>query len=411
MSTRPILIALAAFTLAASAGCGGPTRGMQARERAEERLDMVNSKLSYDQGEQKFEAGQFEKALKEIDLAIKLYPNAPKYYLLQGRIYLETHRLEKALESFGKAAEIDPEFPDAHYYMGIVHQRWSDDAKAYDEYMEAYEIDPSSVPYLLAAAESMVALEQYSAARRLIESKLTMFEHNAALRHLLGQIAMLEGDTAKAAELLSDARRLNPEDEALLDELAQAQYSAGLYKECLRSVKALQDLSDTRRPELVLFEARCLAFMERLPEARNLYLELTRLEPTEVEVWIELGTVAWELDDFHRTALCGARVTALAPDRYEGYLLKGINERHHGNLQEAILYLTQAADRSGEIVLPHLVLGRTLEETGDHQAALETYGRALSIDPENADAEALFTALMEEDEVLTAQHPDEMRNE
>jgi tetratricopeptide (TPR) repeat protein len=389
------------------AGCGGPTKaGIEARENARQRLDLVNADLGYDQANQAFEAGQFDKALREINTALQLYPASPKFHVLQGRIYLETHRLEKAIESFDAALERDSSYAEPHYYSGIVYQRWSDDEKSFEHYMTAYELESSSVAYLLAAGESLVALGRFDQARRLIKERLAYFEHNAALRYLLGQIALLQGDPQTAAKLYAEAWRFDPDDQMLLEELANAQLAAGLYGECLKSVKQLQGMSRERRPDLMHFEARCLTFMERLEEARNLYLELTRFRPTDPEVWIDLGTVAWELGDFHRLALCGARITALAPERYEGYMFKGINERHHDNLPEAITLLRQATTRTEETALPHLVLGRALEKTGDRQGALDAYAAAVRAEPDNVDARALFSQLTQDPQLATVPPPE-----
>jgi tetratricopeptide (TPR) repeat protein len=387
-----MIVTLLAGTILA--GCGTPTKaGIEARKTARTRIDRVNAELAFEQAEQAFEAGQFEKAAKEVRTAIHMHPEWAPYRLLEGRIHMETHRLEKALESYTAALQLKPDYADAHYYSGIIYQRWSDDAKAYEAYMAAFEMDPASVQYLLAGAESMVALGQYNAARQLVESKLTYFEHNSALRHLLGQIAMLQDDPETAADLLTDARRLNPEEEAILEELVQAQYAAGRFGDCYLSVGELQLLNGEKRWDLVLLEARCLALMDRLVESRNLYLELSKQRSTDADVWVELGAVAWDLGDFHRMALSGARVTALAPDRFEGYLLKGINERHHGNLQEAAMLLRLAAEHGEGSALPHLVLGRVLEETGDNEAALDAYAEAVRVQPDSVEAQALFGAL------------------
>ena len=331
--------------------------------------------------------------------------------MLEGRIYLETHRLEAAAESFEEALQLEPGNADAHYYYGIVYQRWSDDAKASEHYLAAYEMDPASVGYLLAAAESMVALKQFDAAERLLKDKLAYFEHNSAMHQLLAQIAMLRGDPESAADLYAEARRLDPEDDTLLEELAQAQYAAGRYSDCYRSVKQLRETTDPDRTDLELLEARCLTFMDEGAEARHLYLELTRLRPTDPEVWIELGAVAWELGDFHRMALCGARVTSLAPDRFEGYLLKGINERHHGNLEEAATFLKEAAKRSDDVALPHLILGRVLEQLDDPHAALDAYASGALAEPESSEAKALFMDLSNRMEMVATQEPDSARNE
>jgi tetratricopeptide (TPR) repeat protein len=100
-------------------------------------------------------------------------------------------------------------------------------------------------------------------------------------------------------------------------------------------------------------------------------------------------------------ALCGARATALAPDRFEGYLLKGVNERHHGKLDDAIMFLRQAADRAVTTPLPHLLLGRVHAENGDRQSALDAYAAALRIDPEDEHAKMLWSDSQEQ--ILLAQ--------
>ena len=408
MSTRPIaLIALAAAGL--FAGCGPSKAGLQARAAARERLNIVNAELGHDQATQALEAGQFDKATREVTRAIAMNPTWAPYRVTQGRIFLETHRLEKAIRSFEKALELRSDFPEAHYYCGIVHQRWSDDTRSYDHYMSAFEQEPDRVGYLLAAAESLVALDQLDAARHLIESKMSYFEHNAALRHLMGQIALLQDDPGGAATLYSEAWRLSPDDDTLLEELARTQYAAALYGESYKSVSQLLDRAAlANRPGLKRLQARCLTALQRQLEARNLYVELTNLSPTDTELWIELGVVAWEIGDYHRMALCGARITALAPHRFEGYMLKGLNERHHGDLAEAVGLLRQAANRAEEDTLPHLLLGHVLEQTGEHAKALEAYAAALRIDPDNADAQTLWT---EGQPHLLAAPIDQPRNE
>jgi len=363
------------------------------RSSARERVAIFNAQLAYDQATQAFNTGRFDQAMRQIVAAIQQYPQNPAYYLLQGRILMETHRLERSIHAFEKAIEFAPTFAEAHYYAGIVHQRWSNDARAYEHYLQAHELESSSVQYLLAAAEALISLQKYDDALVLVKSKLDYFEHNAAMRQLLGQIALLRGDAPRAAKLFAEARLLNPDDAMLLDELAHAQYAARLYGQCYESVKRLQKLSKEENPALMLLEARCLGAMQRNTEARNLFLKMTRIRPSDPEVWIGLGSLAWELGDFRRTALCGARIIALAPQRYEGYMLKGIYEQHKGNFEQATGLLRQAAGLAPTAALPHLVLGRTLEEAGDVEGARRAYTEALRAEPESADAQALFQGL------------------
>ena len=392
---RHLIFSLAGLVIAAVylAGCSGGRYHEEMRTGAAERVAIFHAQLAYDQATQAFNVGRFEKAYRQILGAIQQNPDNPGYHLLKGRILMETHRLERSIRAFEKAIELTPQFADAHYYSGIVYQRWSDDERAYENYLRAHELDSSSVQYLLAAAEALVALQQYEDAMELVESKLDYYEHSAAMRQLLGQITMLQGDALGAAKEFAKARLLNPDDEMLLNELARAQFAAGLHGECYNSVKQLQRKSKIDDPALQLLEARCLAGMQRNTEARNLYLKLTRVHSTDPEVWLGLGSLAWELGDFRRTALCGARLIALAPQRYEGYMLKGIHERQRGDIEQATVLLRQAASLAPREALPHLVLGRTLEEAGDIQGALGAYTEALRAEPNNADAQALFRGL------------------
>ena len=391
---HPIFSLASLVTAVYLVGCsGGGGYHEEMRSSARERVAIFNAQLAYDQATQAFNTGRFDQAMRQIVAAIQQYPQNPAYHLLQGRILMETHRLERSIHAFEKAFEFAPEFAEAHYYAGIVYQRWSNDARAYEQYFQAHELDSSSVQYLLAAAEALISLQQYDDALVLVESKLDYFEHNAAMRQLLGQIALLRGNAPRAAKLFAEARLLNPDDEMLLDELAHAQYAARLYGQCYESVKRLQKLSKEKNPALMLLEARCLAAMQRSTEARNLFLKMTRIRPSDPEVWIGLGSLAWELGDFRRTALCSTRIIALAPHRYEGYMLKGIYEQHKGNFEQATGLLRRAAGLAPSAAIPHLVLGRTLEEAGDVEGALRAYTEALRAEPENADAQALFQGL------------------
>lgn len=397
MSRRSIFtVSVLSLSVLALAGCAGPTKtGLENRAAAYERMATINSKLSYDQAEQAFEAGNFDKALREVATAIERHPTAPAYHLLQGRIYLETHRLESAVGCFKEAMELAPDYAEAEYFTGIVFQRWSDDQKAYEHYSHAAELDPSSVQFLMASAETLVELGEVETAKALINTRLSRFENNAALRHLLGRIAQLQHDPAGAIQLFTEARLLNPDDPTLLEELAWAQFDAGDFGDCYESVEQLGRFGviTEERTDLVHLEARCLSFMGRMSEARNVYLQLSRDRANDADVWVELGSVAWELGDFRRVALSGVRAIALAPDRFEGYMLKGVSEESLGRATEAVAFFRQAADRAPFDVSPHLLLGQALEQAGDYDGARRAYEAAMAADPTNSDADVLYRTL------------------
>lgn len=405
-------------------GCAYQPYRKQVRQEARDRVDLVNAKLTYDQAMQSFQVGQFDEAMQQVNATIERHDKLPDFHILKGRIYLETQRLEQAVKAFDHAielAEANIEVADAaqsltedqqkqnaavaaeaHYFAGIVYQRWSDHERSFRHYMAAYEHESTRVHYLLAAVESMIGLHRLDEAEDLLRSRMTYFEHNAAMRHLLGQIAALRGDAAGAAALYAQARRLNPDDLSLLEELAYARYAAGQFSGALEAVRQLQQVTPAkdRRVQWRHLEARCLVQLERIAEARSHYLALSRSQSEDVEVWIELGMLAWELGDFRRVATSSVRVMAMAPQRYEGYMLKAVNEQHQGNVAEAIALMREAVGRASETAFPHLLLGHWLEDAGKPEEAFRSYSRASRIEPNSAEAARSLARLMEWNDVV-----------
>jgi len=369
------ILASALLGLAACGGGSGPSYREQVRIDANERFNLVNAQLNFDQARQAFDCGQFDRAMKEIEVAIARSPSQASFHVLKGRILLETHRLEQAVAALDRARELEPARAEASYFTGVVYERWSNDDAAHSHYLAAFDREPTNVGYLLAAAESMISLGRYEESRALVESKQEYFENNAALRHLLGQIALLQHDPARAVALFSEARLLDPDDVNLLEELARAQYEAGDFARCLQSVCQLQELAKNDRPDLRLLEARCLTALGREQEARELYLKLSRSSPTSSDpnVWIELGALAYDIGDDRRVAQCGQQLVSIAPHRFEGYLLKGLFESRQGHGDEAIAFMREAVARAGGSELPQLALAEELRRASGEQAL--TFGR------------------------------------
>ncbi|MBL9150197.1 MAG: tetratricopeptide repeat protein [Phycisphaerae bacterium] len=333
MKTTRILSVMALASAFVAVGCSGPTKaGQEARAAARERMDKSTSVIVYDQARQSFESGQFDRAIKQIDEAIYRLPKESRYWVLRGRINMERGRLEEAHRDLTKATEADPKNAEAFYCMGIVHERWSKLDDAFAAYKTASELDPSKVTYLLAAAEVLIAQRKVDDATTLLKPKLEFFENNAPMHQLLGQIAMLQEDPKLAVEHYNRAMLIDPELPMILDNLVRAQFQAEEWEECLRNVRKLaREAEGGRTVERMRIEGRCLAKLGRDIDARNVFAQITREEPDDVDGWVDLATISWSLKDAQRTRFSGNRLVRLAPQRYEGYLFLGLVEEQAGN--------------------------------------------------------------------------------
>lgn len=366
--------------LLVAAGCNGPTKtGQEAREEAYERATLMGAQVQYDQARQAFLAGDFSKSLREINAAIDRRPSAADYYVLRGQIHLEQQRLERALADFNKAIELEPPCAEACYFAGVVYQRWSDDEKAYDSYLAAYEAKEDNQAYLLAAAESLVAMERFDEAKAMLEPKLAYFENSAAMHELLGRVSMLRGDYRAAAECFHKAVRLDDDDMSLKQELVRAQYLSRDFGACLSSIQHIEAGSAAVPIEIQRTKARCLFDLGRTDSARDAYAQLVRQFPEDVEGWVEYGATAARLKDWRRVGESSSRLLSLAPYRSEGYVLKGMVEQARGDASAAQKMFARASQIDPKDPTPHLMMAILLEQIGDTAGASRERSQATNL--------------------------------
>ena len=367
--------------LLGAVGCGGPSKaGLEAREQAYGRIDQVNTQISYSQARQSFETGQLRDALDLIQDAVDRYPQSAEYHLLHGRILIELHRLDAARASLEAAIERDDQLHEAHYFLGIVHQRWSEDEEAFAQYQRASELEETKPQYLLAAAESLIALQRYDEAKSLVHHRLRRFEHHPAFRHLLGQIARLQGDLAGAARLYEEASLLQPDDLQLVVEVANAQFAAGDVPGCLDTLRVLEMRGHDFEPQQQLLRARCLVQANRCIYARPLYRALCTEHPHDEILWTELGWLSWMLEDWRGLRDAAEQVTSLNADASRGWLLLAVADRATGQLADAESHLLNAVQCADVEALAWVILARVRMQQGDSSGAAEAMRMASALD-------------------------------
>ena len=324
------------------AGCAGPTKsGKEARIKAHSRMDVVNANLAAQQAMQQFEVGQLKAAIETIDAAIKRFETNAEYHLLRGRILLEQHKLDAANKALSRSIELDPTNAEPHYFIGILYQRWSDDASALASYKKAMECNETHPQFLLAAAESYVALGQMEEAIALLDNSGKEFQHQPSVMALIGHIHLRNGNPKEASKFLSNSRLLGNDDTEVLTLLATAQYNAGEYAQCLSTLVQLEqffELSYTFQR----FRGKCLAATGRQIQGRDICLKVTKQTPDDAGAWVDLGYIAWDMGDYKRVARCGKKISELAPDYSEGPLFEGIAALHEGDVNNGMKLLAQA---------------------------------------------------------------------
>lgn len=392
---------LAATGLAISillTGCAGHGKHTaEFKEQATERMSAVKAATQWDMAHQQFLAGDLDKALRTVDNSISIHDGVCKSHLLRGRIMLELDRLESAIVSLEHASALAPQNPEPFYYLGIVNERLSDAEEALRMYDTASTLDPANPQYVLAAAEMEILLDRLDDAESRLSVASSTFEHNAGVRQTLGHIAMMRGDIETAEMHFEEACLLGPDDPGLLEDLARAQCNAGDFASAEYTLRRLHNIVDDKQG-VERMMVQCLIALDRPVEARDMLIRRVNSDAgnSDVESWIDLGGVCLRIGDRYRLRQAGSRVTNMAPERPDGYMLTAWWHHLEGRSDEAVRILERAARITGQVSDLAILQSLILRENGDSEAADRVLTRARNADPSNVHLARLMEAIEQE---------------
>jgi len=392
-TSHKLLILLAAVL--SLAGCHSNTTSHEKNvAAAEDRWRHIRTEHKLQIARQQFETGDLDQAEKTLLEAIAADALNARLWSLAGRIALERGQLEKSAQRLSKAAELDPKLAEAHYFHGIVLQRWKQFDRALEAYNRSYALQADNVMFLLAVSEMLVALERPGEAIALLEGKTSYHDQNSGIRMALGQLYLLKGDFAKAAEYFRQASLLRPDDLAVLEELATARIGAHQFKEAAFDLERLvKEARPERRAELLHTLASTYMSANRMDEARTTYLELTRIDRSDVESWIKLGELALAKGDYGPALSAANRVISLAAQQPEGYLLAGLVWQKRKEVDKALSHFDRAAQLAPNEVDAVILRGITLEQAGRFDAARAAYKEAVRRNPDDPRAGKLLAQI------------------
>lgn len=390
---RVVLGVAMAAGLACCGGCmGHGSHTAPQVSQAKEKMNAMKAATEWQTARQAFFGGDLAKALKHVNISIGLNGDVPKSHVLKGRILMESSDLEGAAQSFEKAEALDPSNVEAQYYQGALFERLAEKDKAMERYLKAAELDPANPQYAIAAAEMMIDQGKLDQAEDYLHSRRSVFQHNAGVRQTLGHIATMRGDHAAASALFNEARLLAPDDLAILEDYARAQFDNKEFAEaeyCISKVLA-KDEKGARR-DLRLMRAECLMKLDRLVDARAVLAEMTQQEAgaSDAAVWIQFGQVSFKLKDYPRVKTSAARVIAIDPKRPEGYMLKALFAKATGDLAGAEAALIES-NKARPTADAYLLLGVVQKDLNKSEASQRSFEEAARLDP-TIDARAMVS--------------------
>jgi len=298
-----------------------------------------------------------------------------------------------AERDLAQARKIDPRNPEADYLSGVVCQRWQRSQEAFDYYRSASEKQPNELAYVMAQAETLVAMGRSEEALSLLQAKVVYFEYSATIRDAVGQLLMQKEKFKEAAEILHQASILATDDNTIREHLAMAQFRAKQYRDASDVLaRLIRDDKYAKRSDLYLALGECLLKTNRAREARETFEAASQFDTTNAAIWMGLGKAALQLNDVRRAEMSIKRSLFIEPASSEGHLLLGYVRLRQGKLEESLSAFRKANALDSSDTVSLCMVGYALEKLGKNAEALRCYAQALKIKP----GDEMATKLMAE---------------
>jgi Tfp pilus assembly protein PilF len=385
--------ALSAALLLAAAGCGNKSQ-QTSKQAANQRWNSARAGVMLTLARDQYTSGNFDKCRKTIDDALKLDPENPQVHLLSARLSLEQGQLELAERELIFVRGKLPNEAEPYYLSGVIYQRWQKPERAYECYKSASERAPAEQAYVLAEAESLVALDRQTEALVLLQGKAAYFENSAAIRDAIGQLLSQAKRYHEAADVLRQASLLSPDDEQIRERLGLALYYDKQFKDA-RDVleKVTAEPRNAARTDLLLAYGQCQLESGQPREARATFERLIELEPASAHGYLGLGRAALESNDLKRAELSLKKAQSIDPNHAETYLLTGYLRLRQNRLNDALTSFQRASSLDKRDPVSVCMVGYVYEKLGKPEVAVQYYGKALKLKPHDELASKLMAGV------------------
>lgn len=375
----------------ATAGCGSAEKKPSDKELAQKRWAGARANVMIGLAQDQYRSGEFEKARKTIDDSLRMSPESAAAHIMSGRLYIEQGQLEAAERELIAARKYSPNDGEPYYLSGVVMQRWQRHESALEMYKQASERSPAELAYVLAEAETWVALDKQTEALALLQAKADYFEHSSTIRDAIGQIYMQQARYVEAARAFRQAAVLADDEPSIKERLGLALARAKQWRDASDVLSKIVLLpAFAKRADLLCVLGDCQLNLAQARDARFNFEIASQLDPYSPAIWRGLGRAAMESGDPRRAELSLAKSVKFDPNQPETHLLLGYVQMQQQKFADAIKSFQMSASLDPKDTVSLCMIGYAYEKSGKPEAAASFYAKALRLRPEDEMARRLM---------------------
>ena len=321
--------------------------------------------------------GDLAQAAAQLDVLQESRPTDARVFYVNALLDLDRKDLNSAINNFNEGLKRDPSMYGAWQDLGLAYiktNRWADAVQAFAELARR---QPNSVEAAYFHALSLYNAGSTTEAEAESRRALRLDAGAVEAQTLLGIILASRGNAnSEAADALSQATVLNPNNFDAQFYLGRVQYAMKDYAGSIKSLRAAVKLNP-RHAEARFFLGTVLEMAGDSNGAIAEYQELLRIDPNSVMGQLGLGALLVKQGKVDEALTALNRAVALDPKEFEAHWALGralaLKERYAeaaASFQRAVALAPERSDAHYQLGLALRRLGR-IEEANREFAIVE----------------------------------------
>ena len=338
-----------------------------------------------EEGANYYRLEQFEKALEIFEKTIQFRPNDPAAYVGKGNCLRKLKLYQPAINFYEQATHVDPINISA--YIGICYSyiKFEDYETALLAYEIAISLDPNNATAQNCRGMIYRLQGQYEESLRSFEEAIRLYKAGDNLAGFYFNRGLTLCDLRRYGEALDayeHAILLEPEKTKYLNEktqlIARLEALGGPSNKRSNNVSRLRPpyfkVADMSYKRTLLKQGDAHYQAKKYWEALNAYSRAIREDSKDADAYVRKGNCLRELKIYQEALQCYDRAIALNSQMATAFIGKADVYKSCGEFENALALYIEA--------------GKTLLSQGFYEQALESFDKALQLNPQLAQAHA-----------------------
>ena len=141
-------------------------RNGDAARLAMDEMTSNSSGTYYNRAKSFQQLGELDKALRDLDEAVRHAPNVPEFVDERGTVWRKKKSYDKAIADYTEAIRLSPSLTLTYYWRGVCRFEKSDHSGAIEDFTEAIRLDPTNARFFAHRSVALFELKQYDRAKK-----------------------------------------------------------------------------------------------------------------------------------------------------------------------------------------------------------------------------------------------------